>query len=92
MRINPADCTKSSGRLVNRTEKEKRMNKVKLLACILMFLVSGFISNAIAGGDHQFDKVTFTKIAKKTIGKVISGNINADAMITDMEKLIALGI
>ena len=92
MGINLVDCTKNSRSLINRTEKERRMNKVKLLACILMFLVSGFISNAIAAGDHQFDKATFTKIAKKTIGKVISGNIDADAMITDMEKLVALGI
>ena len=68
------------------------MNQVKLLACILMFLIAGFITTAMAGDDHQFDKATFSKIAKKTIGRVISGNIDADAMIADMEKLVVLGV
>jgi len=68
------------------------MNKVKLLACILMLLISGLMTNALASGDHQFDKASFSKIAKKTIGRVVSGNIDADVMIADMEKLVAIGV
>ena len=84
--------TENNVYLSNPTEMEKRMNKVKFLACTLMFLIAGFTSHAVAGDDHQFDKATFSKIAKKTIGRVISGNIDADAMIADMEKLVALGV
>jgi len=50
------------------------------------------VSNGFAGTEHQFDVKSYDKIAKKTIGRVISGNIDADKMMADMEKLIGLGI
>lgn len=68
------------------------MKRVKLLGSILMILIAGMLTNSFAGSEHTFDKNSYDKIAKKTIGRVISGNIDADAMLTDMKKLLALGI
>ena len=67
------------------------MKTVKWL-CILSVMIFGMVSTVFAGTEHQFDVKTYDKIAKKTIGMVISGNIDADKMIADMEKLVELGI
>lgn len=68
------------------------MKRMRWLTCILMVLVVGMVTNAFAGTKHQFDKKAYDKIAKKTIGRVISGNIDADKMLADMEKLVELGV
>jgi hypothetical protein len=51
-----------------------------------------FLSTAFSGTEHQFDVEGYTKIVKKTIGSIISGNCDADKMIGDMEQLVELGI
>ncbi|MBW2647617.1 MAG: hypothetical protein JRE23_15880 [Deltaproteobacteria bacterium] len=68
------------------------MKRMKWLNCILIVLIAGMLTSAFAGTKHQFDKQGYDKIAKKTIGMIISGNIDADTMIADMEKLLEMGI
>lgn len=68
------------------------MKTMKGLICMLAVLIFGLVSNAFAGTAHQFDVKSFDKIAKKNIGRVVSGNIDADKMLADMEKLVELGI
>jgi len=68
------------------------MKRMRLLNCILMVMVVGLGSNVFAGTESQFDKKAYAKIAKKTIGRVISNNIDVDKMSADMEKLVALGV
>jgi len=68
------------------------MKTMKWINCILMVMVIGLVSNVFAGTEHQFDTKSYDKIAKKTIGRVISGNIDADKMLADMEKLVKLGV
>jgi len=68
------------------------MKKATCWGCMLMMLIAGMVTNIFAGTKHEFDKKTYDKIAKKTIGRVISGNIDADKMLADMEKLVELGI
>ncbi|MCK5230830.1 MAG: hypothetical protein KAR13_11225 [Desulfobulbaceae bacterium] len=68
------------------------MKKTTCWGCLLMMLIAGMITNAFAQTKHEFDKKTYDKTAKKTIGRVLSGNIDADKMLTDMEKLVELGV
>lgn len=68
------------------------MKRVKWLHGVLIVLVVGMLSYAFAGTKHQFDTKTYDKIAKRTIGKIISGTVDTDKMIGDMEKLMELGI
>jgi hypothetical protein len=49
-------------------------------------------TNVYAQTGHQFDKKTYTKIAKRNIGRILTHKIDPDIMISDMEKLIDLGI
>ena len=63
---------------------------VALTACMVMIFMANF-----AGADetsHEFDIAKFDKIAKQAIGSIISGNVDADAMLSDMEELLELGI
>ncbi len=66
------------------------MKKIRLWHLILVVLIAGMFTNAIA--EEKFDKKLYDKIAKKTIGMVISGNIDADKMIADMGKLIDFAV
>ena len=68
------------------------MNKNRWFSAIVIVLVVGLGSLGFAASAHQFDKKGYDKIAKKTIGRVISGNIDADKMLADMEKLVELGV
>jgi len=67
------------------------MNKNRWFNAIVIVLVVGLASLAFAAA-HEFDKKTYDKLAKKTIGRVISGNIDANKMLADMEKLVELGV
>ena len=68
------------------------MKTMKGLICILAVLVFGLVSSVFAGSAHQFDVKSFDKIAKRNIGRVVSGNIDADKMLADMEELVKIGI
>jgi hypothetical protein len=65
---------------------------MKWLSFILVFLVAFIVTNAFAQTAHQFDKKTYVKIAKKNIGRILTGKVNTDVMLSDMEKLVDLGI
>jgi hypothetical protein len=65
---------------------------MKWLPGILIVLVAGIAPYAFAGTTHQFDKKAYDEIAKRTIGRIISDNVDADTMLTDMERLVELGI
>jgi len=68
------------------------MKRMKWFSFILVFLVAFIVTNAFAQTEHQFDKKTYVKIAKKNIGRILTGKVNADVMLSDMEKLVDLGI
>ncbi|MBN2374670.1 hypothetical protein JXL19_12880 [bacterium] len=69
------------------------MKRTKWFVIILTLVVAGMISNvALAGTEHQFDKEAYVTLAKKNIGRIISGSIDPEAMISDMETLMDLGI
>ena len=68
------------------------MKRMKWLNCLLVILFVGMATSAFTGTIHDFDKKTYDKIAKRTIGRIIGGNVDADQMITDMEQLLELGI
>lgn len=66
--------------------------KKNLLTVLLLFVFLGAVGNVFAGTEHQFDKVTYEKIVKKTIGNIITGQINPDGMLKDMERLVEIGV
>lgn len=68
------------------------MRRHRWLSFILVILIVLVWTSAFAQTKHEFDKSAYDKIAKKTVGRVISGNIDADKMLEDMEKLVELGI
>ncbi len=72
------------------------MKRMKWLSCILIVLVTGMWTAALAAeenphGEH-FNKKLYDKLSKKNIGRIISGNINADVMMSDMEELLDQGV
>lgn len=81
----------------------KKMKKMKCLTCILIVLVVGMWTSVFAAeeqhleaeehrhGDH-FNKKLYDKLSKKNIGRILSGNIDVDAMIADMETLLEQGV
>jgi len=68
------------------------MKRMRRLFCISIVLVFGLVSSVFAASAHQFDVKSYDKIAKKNIGRVIIGNIDADKMVGDMEELLQIGI
>ncbi|MCK5340564.1 MAG: hypothetical protein KAJ60_05790 [Desulfobulbaceae bacterium] len=68
------------------------MRSMKLIVFMATLLLAGFTTNGFAGTAHEFDVKAYTKISKKTIGKIITGNVDADKMQSDMEKLVAMGV
>ena len=68
------------------------MKTMRWFSIFLVVLVVGWVTNVFAESTHEFDVKSFQKIAKKTIGRVISGNIDADKMLADMEKLVEIGV
>ncbi len=68
------------------------MKRMTWLYCILVALIAGMGTLAYAETSHEFDKASFDKIAKKTIGGILSGKVDVDAMLIDMNKLLEIGI
>ena len=68
------------------------MKRKVFLSFVLALFVLGLTAVAFSGSVHQFDKKGYSKIAKKTVGRVISGNVDADKMLSDMEKLVTIGV
>lgn len=72
------------------------MKRIKWLSWILMVLVIGTWTVAFAEEEHNhgehFNKNLYDKLSKKNIGRILSGNIDVDAMIADMEELLEQGI
>lgn len=64
----------------------------KLYLTVLVVVLSLGLMNAFGQTKHQFDKEAFVKLAKKNIGAVLSGSVDADAMLVDMEKLVQMGV
>jgi hypothetical protein len=71
------------------------MKRIKWLSYILIVLVAGMWTTALAAenptGEH-FNKKLYDKLSKKNIGRIISGNINVDVMMSDMEELLDQGV
>jgi hypothetical protein len=65
------------------------MRRLYLTALALVVLMT---SVALGQTKHEFDKATYDKIAKRTIGSVLSGDVDADKMLADVERLIELGV
>jgi hypothetical protein len=65
---------------------------IGLISCLLVVLMAVIVTNTFAQTHHEFDKSGYTKIVKKAIGQIISGNIDTGKMLTDMDKLVAMGI
>lgn len=67
---------------------------MKRLSVITSLLLAFAAPMALAdeGTKHEFDKKTFDKIAKKTIGAIIKGQVNPTKMMEDLEKLTDLGV
>jgi hypothetical protein len=67
----------------------------KLTIFTAVFLSSVFLFAAILIGEgthHEFDKATYDKLAKETIGMVVSGNVDVDKMMANVQKLVELGV
>jgi hypothetical protein len=73
------------------------MKRMKWLSWILIILVAGMWTAVFAAeeehhhGEH-FNKKLYDKLSKKNIGRIMSGNIDVDAMIADMEELLDQGV
>ena len=68
------------------------MKTMRWFGIILVVLVVGWGTHVFAESTQEFDVKNFQKIAKKNIGMVISGNIDADKMLADMENLVEIGV
>lgn len=69
------------------------MKKLILFTAVLLSTVILFAVVLIGEGTHhEFDTATFDKLAKQTIGMVVSGNVDADKMMANLEKLVELGV
>ena len=65
------------------------------MSAVVGLLFAAVVCSGLSAGEgtkHGFDKKTYTKLAKKTIGATISGKVTPDAMLTDLQKLIELGL
>jgi hypothetical protein len=72
------------------------MKRIKWLSWILIILVAGMWTAVFAEEEHHhgehFNKKLYDKLSKKNIGRILSGNIDVDVMIADMEELLDQGI
>jgi hypothetical protein len=72
------------------------MKRIKWLSWILIILVAGMWTVVFAEEEHHhgehFNKKLYDKLSKKNIGRILSGNIDVDVMIADMEELLDQGI
>jgi hypothetical protein len=72
------------------------MKRIKWLSWVLMVLLIGAWNVVLAEDEHHhgehFDKNLYDTLSKKNIGRILSGNIDVDTMIADMEKLLEEGV
>jgi hypothetical protein len=79
------------------------MKKVKCLTWVLIVLIAGMWTSVFAADenhleaeehlhDAHFDIKLYDKLSKKNIGRILSGNIDVDLMVSDMEELLEQGI
>jgi len=69
------------------------MKTIKTLSTAMVILfIAGLMNCAVAQTQHQFDVKGYTKIAKKSIGMIISGKVNPDTLIANMESLLKMGV
>lgn len=59
---------------------------------ITAILITGIFCAALGQTKNKFDNAVYEKLAKKTIAAVISGKIDAKQMLSDLEKMVAMGI
>jgi hypothetical protein len=58
----------------------------------MIIIITGLATNSFAGSKHQFDSKGYDKIAKRNIGMILTGNVDADKMLSEMEKLLKFGV
>ena len=69
------------------------MKKLYVVGMVLVvFLMTGAVVQGGEPTEHTFDAKGYTKVAKKSIGACISGDVDAEKMIADMVHLVELGI
>ena len=69
------------------------MHKTIVSTFVAVVLVVGMSGNMFAEETkHEFDMEGYTKIAKNTIKRVIKQDIDVDAMLVDMKKLVEIGV
>jgi len=59
---------------------------------ILAIILAVIPNHAFAGTKNHFDKNAYEKIVKRNIGRIITGNIDVEEMLTDMEQAVKLGL
>ena len=59
---------------------------------ITLFILAILPTHAFAGTKEHFDKKAYEKIVKGNIGRIITGNIDVEKMLTDMEQAVKLGL
>ena len=65
---------------------------MKKMFPIALALVALFCVPVLADSKHEFDKATYEKLAKKTVGRIVSGNVDAGQMLADAKRLVELGV
>ncbi len=68
------------------------MKKFLTITAILVAFVMLIAIGLNAGTKHEFDTKAYTKIAKKAIGLVVSGNADPDKMLVHLNTLVEMGI
>ena len=63
-----------------------------IIFAVVIVLIAVMYTNALAQTHHEFDKATYVRVTKKNIGRILTGRVNPDMMIGDMEQLLDLGI
>jgi hypothetical protein len=63
-----------------------------IIFTVVIVLIAVMYTNALAQTHHEFDKKTYVRLTKKNIGRILTGKVNPDTMLADMEQLLDLGI
>ena len=59
---------------------------------ITLVVVAVILNHAFAGTKNHFDKKAYEKFVKGNIGRIITGNIDVEEMLIDMEQAVKLGL
>ena len=68
------------------------MKKLSVIIAVPWIGCVASLAFADGGTKHQFDAKAFSKIAKKTIGSIISRKVDPDQMLANLEKLTDMGV